>query len=348
VDSDNIKKILVIRLSSLGDIILTEPLLRSLKKAFPRSSIHFVTKKMYADVLPFNPSVDSITEAEDNIDYHGLKELKKRITSGNYDLIIDAHNNLRTFYLKLFQKAKKLTFKKYSIRKFLLVKFKINLMKQLPPIAKRYCEIIRPITDKIEDIKPSIFTDPAASGSSVIEHLENSTAGKIIIGIVPSSNHFTKTYPAEKYIELINSFDKNKYSFCLFGKGKDKQNIDQITAGTGENVVDLCDKLNVNELAEAMKLCSLIVSGDTGPMHIAESLKIPLIMLAGSSVKEFGFYPQTGNAIVMERDGLSCRPCSHIGRSRCPKGHFKCMNDLTPAAVSAKMLTLLTIVPNGP
>lgn len=341
MDSDNIKKILVIRLSSLGDIILTEPLLRSLKAAFPRSSIHFVTKKMYADVLRFNPSVDSLIEAEDDIDYHGLNELKKQITSGNYDLIIDAHNNLRTFYLKLFQKAKKLTFKKYSFRKFLLVKFKINLMKQLPPIAKRYCRIIHALADKIDDFKPSIFTDPAASGSSVIEHLKTSTAGKIMIGIVPSSNHFTKTYPAEKYIELINLFDKNKYSFCLFGKGKDKQNIDLITADTGENVVDLCDKLNIHELAEAMKLCSLIVSGDTGPMHIAEALNIPLIMLAGSSVKEFGFYPQNQNAIVMERDGLSCRPCSHIGRSYCPKGHFKCMNDLTPAAVSAKMLGLL-------
>lgn len=341
MNSENIKKILVIRLSSLGDIILTEPLLRSLKAALPRSSIHFVTKKMYADVLRFNPFIDSLIETDDDIDYQGLKELKKRITSGNYDLIIDAHNNLRTFYLKLFQKAKKLTFKKYSFRKFLLVKFKINLMKQLPPIAKRYCDIIRPLTDKIDDFNPSIFIDPAASGSSVIEHLKNSTAGKILIGIVPSSNHFTKTYPAEKYIELINSFDKNKYSFYLFGKGSDKQNIDIITKGTGDNVIDLCDMLDIHDLAETMEKCALIISGDTGPMHIAESLNIPLVMLAGSSVKEFGFYPQNSNALVMERDGLSCRPCSHIGKSYCPKDHFKCMNDLTPATVSAKMIKLL-------
>lgn len=343
MNSENIKKILVIRFSSLGDIILTTPLIKLLKASFPGSEIHYLTKKMYSGVLKYNPHIKTIIDADDNADFAELKNLKSGIKNNNYDLIVDAHNNLKTFYLKLFLKAKKLTFKKYSFRKFLLVNFKINLMKNLTPITVRYCDIISSLTAKrLNNHRPEIFTNSlsdqnANKGLMYSIHEDK----KITIGIVPSSNHFTKTYPAEKYIELINSFDSNKYKFLLFGKGNDRKNIELIVSQTGGNVTNLCDILNINELAETMEKCSLIISGDTGPMHIAESLNIPLVMLAGSSVKEFGFYPQSQNALVMERDGLSCRPCSHIGRSYCPKDHFKCMNDLTPAAVSAKMLELL-------
>jgi len=343
VNSENIKKILVIRFSSLGDIILTTPLIKLLKVSFPGSEIHYLTKKMYSGVLKYNPHIKTIVESENNTDFAELKKLKSGIQKGSYDLVIDAHNNLKTLYLKLFLKSKKLTFKKYSFRKFLLVNFKINLMKNLQPITGRYCDIISSLTaKKPNDLKPEIFTNSLSDqnknkGLQYNIHEDK----KITIGIVPSSNHFTKTYPPGKYIELINSFDRNKYKFLLFGKGNDRKNIEVIASQTGSNVTNLCDILNINELAETMEKCSLIISGDTGPMHIAEAVNTPLVMLAGSSVKEFGFYPQTSNAVVMERDGLSCRPCSHIGRSRCPKGHFKCMNDLTPAAVSEKMIELL-------
>ncbi|MCI0448490.1 MAG: glycosyltransferase family 9 protein [Chlorobi bacterium] len=321
----------------------------------------------YSDALRNNPNIDKLIAIDDDINFNGLRGLKRQIKLNNYDLIIDAHNNLRTFYLRFFLNCKKLKFKKHSFRKFLLVKFKINLMKDLPSIAERYCRMLTssltPLLKgggKIENMAhplssqergtegelhlPEVFPDES-SKQNVDELLTELKIGKDkkLICIVPSSKHFTKTYPAEYYSELINKFDsgRDRTVFCpyflLIGKGNDKINIGKIKSQTGSNIIDLCNKLNILEMAELMKKCWLVISGDTGPMHIAEAVNAPLIMLAGSSVREFGFYPQNKNSLVLENNELKCRPCSHIGRSSCPKGHFKCMVDIKPEQIFEKI-----------
>jgi heptosyltransferase-2 len=207
-------------------------------------------------------------------------------------------------------------------------------MKDLPSITRRYCEILKPLGVNTTGELPEFFPDePSKQNVNNLFKELNLPNDKKIICIIPSSKHFTKTYPAEYYSALINKFDSAKYSFVLIGKGIDKSNIDKIKSKTGSNVYDLCDKLNVLEAAELMKRCWLIISCDTGPMHIAEAVNAPLIILAGSSVREFGFYPQNKNSIVLENNNLKCRPCSHIGRSSCPKGHFKCMRDIKPEQI---------------
>lgn len=328
MENEKVKKILVIRFSSLGDVLLTTPLLRKIKQKYPSSELHYCVKNKFSEVLANNPNIHKLITVADDIDFKGLKALKQSIKADGYDIIIDAHNNLRSLYLRLFMPGRKFVFNKHSIKKFLLVKFKINLMRSLPSIINRYISILG-----ISDIKgelPEIFTSDTAKQNidNLLKSL-NLPAGKKLICIAPSSAHFTKTYPAEYYISLISKFDKDKYTFLLTGTGNDNSNIDIITASTGENVYDLCDKLTISGLAELIKRCHLFISGDTGPMHIAEAVGTNLIMLAGSSVKEFGFYPQNDNSVVLERDGLKCRPCSHIGRNECPLGHFKCMKEIT-------------------
>lgn len=343
MNNEKIKRILIIRLSSLGDVVLTTPLVKLTREIYPNAEIDYLTKREYSDILKNNPGVNRIIETESNIDFNGLNKLRAHIRQNPYDLIIDAHNNLRTFYMKLFLKTKKLTFKKYSLRKFLLVKFKINLMKNLPPIVQRNCDILtKTMSLTFKPGLPEIFTDRASELSS--EEIFSSLSipsQKKIIGLLASSHHFTKTFPAEKYVELINSFDKEKFAFLLFGKGKDRKNIELIKGSTSESVYDLCDKLDLQQLTCMMKKCDIIIGGDTGPMHIAESLDKPLIMLAGSSVKEFGFYPQNQKAIVLENKSLRCRPCSHIGRDSCPKGHFRCMQETGTSEIHQKIAGLI-------
>jgi heptosyltransferase-2 len=189
-----------------------------------------------------------------------------------------------------------------------------------------------------ENVSSEVFTNEQSKDSAerILNELKISKDSNLIC-IVPSTKHFTKTYPAEYYIKLINRFDKDTYSFLLAGKGKDRKNIGIIKKGNGSNVYDLCDKLNLLELTEVMKRCKLVISGDTGPMHIAEALGVPLVMIAGSSVKEFGFFPASDNSIIIENKELKCRPCSHIGRNSCPLGHFKCMREQTPEMVYEKI-----------
>lgn len=340
------KKILVIRFSSLGDVILTTPALKSIRQNFPQSEIHFLTKEEYKEILLSNPNVNKIITISNDAGFDELKRLKIHLK--DYDLIVDLHNNLRSFYLRLFSSAKKAVFKKYSLRKFLLVKFKINLMKELPSIAERYLKVLYKLGIRVEYIQPlqrgilpEIFTTPETFQSLDSKLSQLLSPDSRLILIFPSAKHFTKTYSPEYFAELINKFDAEKFSFVLVGKGNDKKNINIIKAKTGENVYDLCDQLNALELFELMKRCSLVISGDTGPMHIAEAANVPLIMIAGSSVKEFGFYPQNEKAIIIENEQLKCRPCSHVGRSECPLGHFKCIMELKPESILNEVKNLL-------
>lgn len=328
------KKILIIRFSSLGDIILTTPLLKTLKENFPDSQIDYCTREEYREVLSLNPNINKIIAVGEDFDFKRLKLLKDTLKQHKYDLVIDAHNNLRTFYLRQFLRfgSKVLKFKKYSFRKFMLVKFKIDLMKDLPPISERYINIVsRIINNRPTKHLPEIYTDQNAK-QKIDNLLKELGISNKIIAIAPASKHFTKTYPAGLYSELINNLGKD-YSIILVGKGNDIMAVQRIMENAGSNVFNLCSKLSVTELAELFKRCVLFISGDTGPMHIAEVANIPIIMLAGSSVKEFGFYPQSEKAMVLENNNLNCRPCSHIGRSSCPKKHFKCMVDLKPADI---------------
>ena len=333
----------------MGDIILTTPLLKILKKNFPHAEIHYCTRSSYADLLRFNPNITKLIQVNDDISFNKLKELRKKLSAEKYDLIIDLHKSLRTFYLSLFLRfrTKIIKFRKYSVRKFLLVKFKLNLMKDLPPIMRRYVDTLTKVgidTVKIDKdlFRTEIFTDdPSKERVKIILEKKKVPEGKKIICIAPSSKHFTKTYPADYYTELIKKFDKEKYCIVMIGKGEDNKNIEEVLTKTNSNVFNLCDELNLLELAELMKRTALVISGDTGPMHIAEAMQIPLVVIAGSSVREFGFYPQSERAEVLENNGLTCRPCSHIGRDKCPKGHFKCMKDITPEMVFEKCKKLM-------
>jgi heptosyltransferase-2 len=286
-----------------------------------------------------------VIAVEGNFDFAALRHLKKKLKENQYGLIIDAHNNLRTFYLRWFIgfRAKKHVFKKYTIRKFLLVKFKINLMKNLPPIAKRYVSIIKKLTDEdekfvFEPVKPIPENSTKERINAILpEYGIDKKKGYVVIA--PASKHFTKTYPAKQYAELINKLHY-ELPVVLVGKGNDSIAAEEIVELTKTKVHNLVDKLNIAELTELISQCSFFISGDTGPMHIAEAAGIPLVMLAGSSVSEFGFYPVNSNSVVQENNSLSCRPCSHIGRSSCPKRHFKCMIDISPDNIVAQINSL--------
>jgi len=226
-------KILIIRLSSLGDVILTTPLIKTVRELYPDSVINYCTKAEYTDVIRCNPNINKIIEADNDLTFNKLKALKQKLQANNYDLIIDAHNKINTFYLRLFLKGKKLKLKKYSFRKFLLVNFRINLMKSLPPIIQRYLHLLRA---KRSNPLPQLFTTDSEKNKidALLINLKLITPpvegkGKLnIICIAPSSKHFTKTYPPELYAELINKYDKNNYTFLLIGKGNDRKNIEII------------------------------------------------------------------------------------------------------------------------
>ena len=314
---NKVKKLLIIRLSSLGDILLTTPVIRAIKKDYPEIKIDFVLRKEYHDLLKLNPYIDEIFLF--NNDKNETEKLKSVIQNNNYDLIIDLQNNIRSKKLLRNNRTIIKSFKKNNLKKFLLVHFKINKFKNALSITERYAQTIEIFNLDKEGL--DLFSDKNPV------QLKGDYAN--LVGLCPGAKHFTKMWSKEYFVELGRILEQNGYYVVLFGGKDDKQLCEEIRSKLPE-AINLCNDNDILQTATDMKMCKTIFCNDSGLMHTATAVKVPVIAFFGSTVKEFGFAPYKSKSLVLENNNLSCRPCSHIGRSKCPKKHFKCMLDIPP------------------
>ena len=327
-DFSELKKILIIRLSSLGDVLLTTPLIRSIKKKNQSIQIDFIVRAEFAEVIQNNPNLGEIYKYV--IQKSDKQILINSVLSKNYDLAIDLQNNLRSKEILRPLRCDILRFKKNNFRKFLLVQFKINQLKSAPQIPVRYAEAagINELDDEGLDFYSQNMPD---------SKLDSSTK---YIGFCPGAKHFTKRWPKEYFIELGKKLEFANYKVVLFG-GPDEAQICSDIEIELKNVLNLCNK-SLLQVAADMKMCKAIYTNDSGLMHIASAVKVPVVAFFGSTVKEFGFYPYKAKSIELEINNLSCRPCTHIGRKSCPKIHFKCMKEIKPELAFNSLNKLVT------
>lgn len=324
-DAENI---LIIRLSSLGDILLTTPLLRSLKNLYPGIKIDFLIRTEYADVLKFNPYVNEVLlyKRDDN------KELFQHLKSKKYGAVVDLQNNLRSRKIIKGVHAPAFKFDKRSFDKFLLVKFKINRLQKAPQIPQRYASSI-----------PGFMLDDKGLDLFLPEDQTVSLkADGSYIAFCPGSRHFTKMWPPEYYTSLGKLLQKEGFDVVLLGGKSDRE----ICRRLSEEIPGSVDMSNDDDLfltAAFMKRCRMVVCNDSGLMHAACAAGVPVLAIFGSTVKEFGFTPYNNKNLILENNSLSCRPCSHIGRENCPLGHFKCMLEITPQAVLDNVKRMLDL-----
>ena len=322
MNPENKIKILVVRLSSLGDVLLTTPVLRALKNKFPSSEIHFLVKPQFTDAVRSNPHISKIIE----YDTSNIFETKKNIKSQNFKIILDLQNNFRSRQITRFVHSKKYRFNKPALKKWLFVKFKINFLKDFKKIPQRYAESMEGL---LLDSKGLELFIP----NNIKPVLKD---GKNYIGFCPGSQHKTKRWPKNYFIELGNMLVKNDFEVILFG-GKDDKILCEEISNAIAGSINLQNDNNLFQTAAEMKKCKVVVSNDTGLMHVATAMDVWVIAVFGSSVKEFGFVPYSIKSLILENNSLNCRPCSHIGKSECPKVHFKCMKDITPRLVFDKV-----------
>lgn len=312
----DIKKILIIRLSSLGDILLTTPIIRSIKSRNPHLEIDFILRREYAEAVEFNPNLQNVFPYIKNGDNSKIFD---RLFNRNYDLVIDLQNNNRSAGIVQSLSRPVAKFHKPNLKKFLLVNFKINLYKQIYSIPEMYARSYNEINLDEKGLELFLKSEIEAR----IPRNENQ------IGFCPGSKHFTKMWPVEYFIELGKRLTEEGNQIVLFG-GKDDYEICDRISSEITNSINLSGEDNLLQIAADMKNCRYILCNDSGLMHTACSVDTPVVAIFGSTVKEFGFFPYKSRSLVLENNSLSCRPCSHIGRKSCPKKHFKCMKDLTP------------------
>ncbi len=309
-------KILIIRFSSIGDIVLTTPVVRCLKKQ-TGAEVHYLTKKSFEKILLSNPYIDRVLSIEKDV-----SEVLDILKSMHYDYIIDLHKNFRTLHIKWALGIKAYSFDKLNIEKWLMVHFKIN---RLPDthIVDRYLATLTAFNISNDNQGLDYFI-PKEDEVNMSQYIENNQP---YIAFVIGAAHATKRLPNEKIIEICNQVD---YPILLIGGKEDAVNGDVIIGKTKGNVQNLCGKLNLNQSASVVQQAHKVIAHDTGLMHIAAAFRKDIISIWGNTIPEFGMHPYVPNfkENIVEVKGLGCRPCSKIGHEVCPKGHFKCMNKI--------------------
>ena len=319
-------KFLIIRFSSIGDIVLTTPVVRCLKKQLPESEIHFLTKQSFASIVETNPFIGKV-----HLLAHSWETVVHELKQQNYDYIIDLHHNLRTLRLKKDLGIKSFPFNKLNIRKWIYTNLKWNLMPDLH-IVDRYLKTVESfgVTNDGEGLDYFI---PERDEVKQKDIPASHHAG--YIGLVIGAAHNTKKLPVEKLKELCHKID---HPVILLGGKEDNENAKQIASVDPIKIYNACGKFKLNESADLVRRSKLIITHDTGLMHIAAAFKKKIISIWGNTVPEFGMYPYYGNAQTQnarfEINGLRCRPCSKIGYAKCPRGHFKCMKQISIDAVA--------------
>lgn len=315
-----IKKVLIIRLSSIGDIVLTTPVVRCLKKQLPHIEIHYLTKPENRLLLASNPYTDQV-HVLDKAPWKKALEL----SALGFDLIIDLHHNLRTAIIKKVMGIPSYAFPKLNIEKFLLVQFKIN---KLPPvhIVDRYMQCVAPL-GVVNDGEGLDFFIPEKDHLSQFEDLNIGKQPYYAWAI--GAQHFTKRLPAANIAEGIK---KLKLPVILLGGPSDAAMAQEIMQLCSCKVYNACGKTNLNQSAYLVQHCQQLFTNDTGLMHIGAALRKPIVSFWGNTLPAFGMTPYYGqHAIehyIIENKTLSCRPCSKIGYQTCPKQHFNCMQTL--------------------
>ena len=316
---DKINKILIVRFSSIGDIVLTSPVIRCVKTKYPNAEIHFLSKTVFLPVIENNPYLYKCWGINS-----ALNEVLEDLKHEKFDLLIDLHKNLRTLDLKRQLKVKSTTFNKLNLKKWLLTNFKLNVLPQ-EHIVDRYLDSVKKYGVENDNKGLDFFIDE--NENIEIKNLIPELNQKFVV-LVCGAAHNTKNLTSELSIKLLQKLD---FPIVLIGGKAEIDKGDLIVHELKkQNVYNLCGKLSLGESASIIKQSVLVITPDTGMLHIAAALNKKIISIWGNTVPEFGMYPylpgKESQFKIAEVKNLSCRPCSKIGYEICPKKHFNCIN----------------------
>lgn len=332
----SLKKILLIRFSSIGDIVLTTPVVRCLKQQLG-AELHYLTKRSFRVIVDPNPYIDKVYAIE-----KGVGEVLSELRREGYDAIVDLHRNLRSFQVKLgLLGVRSYVFDKLNLEKWLMVNFGID---RLPDrhIVDRYLEAAAPLgirndnagldyfIPEAEEIHPENLASLLRKEGWGKAGEEGRLANGGYIAFAIGAAHATKRLPEDEIIRLCRRLSR---PVLLLGGPGDAATGERVARAAGGWVLSTCGKLSLHQSASLVRQARLLITHDTGLMHIAAAFRKPILSLWGNTIPEFGMYPYLPEGAprgrIFEVRGLSCRPCSKIGHASCPKGHFRCMRDLS-------------------
>lgn len=312
-------KILLLRFSSIGDIVLTTPVIRCVRQQLPDAELHFLTRSSYAPLLAHNPHVHKLWLFNKDI-----REVVEDLRREHFDFIADLHCNWRSKRLRLALGRPSAGFPKLNFRKWLLVNTKIDLMPPVHVVDRYFAAVSR--LGVVNDGKGLEIFIPEEEKLDLNALPETFHSGYVAVAI--GARHFTKQIPESLATALIRQLP---LPVLLLGGPEDHAKAEQIVQQVGSKAFNACGRLSLLQSADALRQAKLVITGDTGLMHLAAALRKKTITIWGNTIPAFGmsaYQPGTEHQVFnAEVKGLSCRPCSKLGHPRCPKGHFRCMEE---------------------
>jgi ADP-heptose:LPS heptosyltransferase len=335
-------KILIVRFSSIGDIVLTTPVIRCVKQQTDLE-VHFLTKAAFAATLSGNPYIDRLWTISKDI-----AELSETLLTESFDYVIDLHGNLRTRELKLKlalnatlhlrPRPKSYVFPKLNLEKFLLTRFGIDRMPDVH-IVDRYLQTVRHLGVTNDGKGLDYFIQPKDAVKLAAENIPVS-----YLAFVIGAAHATKRLTEAQMTDFCRVLD---HPVVLLG-GPDEQAIGERIAAVGNHIINACGRFSLGGSADLVRQATIVVTHETGLMHVAAAFRKPIVSIWGNTVPALGMYPYLPGQETLEKQrrqeviGLSCRPCSKIGYQQCPRGHFRCIKDQDPRALADVAAALLS------
>jgi len=328
-------RVLCVRFSSIGDVLLTTPLVRALHRRHPDAELYFVTKRAMAPLVVENPNLDRVIELEPN---ERIADLARRLRALRPTHGLDLHGSLRSAALRLLVPCQWSGYSKRRLARTALIAAKISIYGKHVPVPERYFEAVRALDVQPDGGPPEFFLAPAARERIARWLAERGLDRQPFAALAPGAAHATKRWPIRHWVALAAQLRTMGYGLVAVGGpgGGDRELASQL----GPDVHTAAGEFTLQETGACLARAAVLVSGDTGVMHMATAVGTRVVALFGPTVELFGFFPYGGRAEVLERD-LGCRPCSAMGTERCPLGHHRCLEEIFPDQVAAAVQRLV-------
>lgn len=332
-------KILIIRLSSLGDVVLTTPVVSALKSAWPAARLTFLTKGAFAPVLQRHPLIDEVVVFEDR----GLWGWAGEIRRQRFDIVIDLHDTVRSRAWSMLSGAhRRARYDKRAADRRRLVWTKRLSPRLAGNVVDRYLEPLADLGVPAVDRIPKLYV---GAEERLPEPLEKRLGPGPFIALAPGALHDTKQWPGDRFAAAADRLAEGR-PVVLLGTGADARAAEEILKSLASPAQSFVGQTSLRDMMLVLQRCALLLTNDSGAMHVAAALDVPTLAIFGPTVKPFGFFPAGDRTAVVEAAGLECRPCSVHGSKKCPLGHFRCMTDVTVDQVVASAQALLAQVPS--
>jgi lipopolysaccharide heptosyltransferase II len=328
-------KFLIIRFSSIGDVILTTPLIRCLRLQFPGSQIDFLVKKEFAVVLSGNPHISNIITFDKKDGRSELRRIRMQMQFTRYSMILDIQKNIRSMMICVGSRTGIAGFSKKLLARDLLIRFNINIYKEIKPVYLRYFEAVETLGVQYDGKGTEVFPSQLELENVNAIFLQNNVpSGVPLLIVAPGAHWENKRWTTEGFATASDTFctQTGAYTILIGGPG-DIEICNSVQAQMKTSSLNLSGKLSLMGSASLLGKAAMVFTNDTGMLHMAQAMKAPVVAVYGPTTRELGFFPLPGNSRVAEIE-ISCRPCTQKGLHKCPKKHFRCMNDIKPEVIS--------------